>query len=301
MRFVFRVDSGFRIGIGHLMRCLTLANKLKENHDVHFISRPHHGNGINALESASINTHILPVPNKDISHEENEKLWLGVDTDTDVQQTNSILKVITDVDYLIVDHYGVDKEWHQQIRPFCKHIVVIDDLANRDFDCDILLDQTYGREVKEYKSRVPSHCIVFTGSKFTLLRDEFKQLRNKAISVREKHQNKTNILVSLGGSDPNNINPLIIDWLIKLKSKITELSVTVVANNICTTQFRSITKGSNSGWIQLINHSQDMSTLMLSADIAIGAAGATAWERCCLGLPTLTIVTANNQITVNKK
>jgi len=301
MKFVFRVDSAFRMGIGHLMRCLTLANKLKENHEVHFISRPHLGHNLEIVKSANIKTHILPLPGKDISDEENESLWLGTTVDCDAKQTNSMLQLIKDVDYLVVDHYGIDKGWHQQVRPFCKHIIVIDDLANRDFDCDILLDQTYGRKVKEYKFRVPNHCAVFTGSKFTLLRDEFKQLRDNAISARAKYRRTTNILVSLGGSDPNNIGPLIIDWLIKLKSKIAKLSVTVVANNICATQYKNIPNDNNSDWLKLIGYSKDMSTLMLDADIAIGAAGATAWERCCLGLPTLTIVTANNQITVNEQ
>lgn len=302
---VIRADASTRIGIGHVMRCLTLAAKLNNaQHQIIFLCKQHHGNLIELIESSGFEVIALSKPTNNIENEHNERLWLGCHYQQDAKECLKYIQSakFKKIDLLIVDHYSLDYQWQDLLNPLCEKIMVIDDLANREHHCDILLDQTFGRSQQDYHHLIPEQCTLLLGKEYMLLRDEFYQFRILAQTQRissQPHISK-NILISLGGADPDNMASSILYWLILLKTDFHNLKVCLVANanSNFLSELNSIAKKHR--WIKIITKPPSMATLMLKADIAIGSSGATAWERCCLGLPSLSIISADNQQLVNK-
>jgi len=174
MNIVFRVDSSSQMGVGHLMRCLTLADELKkQNHNATFICRELKGNLIKLIEHRVL---ILPV-DKDFQSDDLYLSWLGATQEQDAKQT---IQVIHDnADLLIVDSYALDEVWHKQLKPHAKKIMVIDDLADREFDCDVLLNQNLASKQGDYQGKVPSDCELLLGCEYALLRPEFAAFRKR--------------------------------------------------------------------------------------------------------------------------
>jgi UDP-2,4-diacetamido-2,4,6-trideoxy-beta-L-altropyranose hydrolase len=304
MKVVFRVDASNQIGTGHIMRCLTLADALKlKGADVQFICRLHEGSLIERIEKQGFRVHALPlnskvvdrgeVPNNSARERTYGIKWLGSTQQQDAEQCRPILDGIKP-DWLIVDHYGVDETWQLLLKDSAKKLMVIDDLADRKHLCDVLLDQTFGRTKKEYVDYVPSACRMLLGSKYALLRPEFAEWRDYSLKRRANPELKK-LLISMGGVDADNVTGQVLEGL-KSCGLSNELDVTVVLGetspNIAVVQkqatelpFRALIKTNVS----------NMAELMSKADLAIGAAGATTWERCCLGVPSIIVMLADNQ------
>jgi UDP-2,4-diacetamido-2,4,6-trideoxy-beta-L-altropyranose hydrolase len=195
-------------------------------------------------------------------------------------------------DLLVIDNYELDHTYESQFRSYAKKIMVIDDLANRKHDCDILLDQTYGRDAGDYKDLVPQHCKTLAGSDYVLLRKEFIKLRPIALEKRRNITEVKRILVSMGGSDPKNYTLKALE-IIKESGFRGEIDIVLgfKPSNLEAVKSCIATLPNNC----TIHLDADMAKLMYEADLAIGAAGSSVWERCCLGLPQVLIVIANNQ------
>lgn len=304
---VFRADASNLMGSGHIMRCLTLAKVLaKNNIQITFLTRLYNSHLIDLIHAQGYQVIQLPSTLESIEPK-NEKTWLGCSQAVDAQQSIDALHSVHPIDWLIVDHYAIDHHWHNLLRPHCKKIMVIDDLANREYDCDALLDQTLARHKNDYKTLIPDHCQLLLGKNYMLLREEFAELRSKAMQKRTEKiilKDKVNVLISMGGYDPDNVSEMAINALIALKSDtdtdINNLSATLVLSSQSTHLSSLLKLAKTLPWLKIELDSKNMSALMLQADIAIGASGSTAWERCCLGLPTLSIETANNQKLVNR-
>ena len=283
MNIVFRVDSSSQMGVGHLMRCLTLADELKkQNHNATFICRELKGNLIKLIEHRVL---ILPV-DKDFQSDDLYLSWLGATQEQDAKQT---IQVIHDnADLLIVDSYALDEVWHKQLKPHAKKIMVIDDLADREFDCDVLLNQNLASKQGDYQGKVPSDCELLLGCEYALLRPEFAAFRKRALEKRKKTQEIKNILISMGGSDKKNITYNVLQQL----NDGFNIVVVLSSASLHREMIMDYVKGKN---IEVIINADNMAELMLDADLAIGAGGSTSWERCCLGLPTLLFVIAENQ------
>ena len=196
MKIVFRVDASLKIGIGHVMRCLTLAKELKQrNYEILFICKNLPGNII-----ARINFPVSILPH--YGHSQSNSFyteWLGSSQEQDSEQTIKVIPQNTDL--IIIDNYALDELWHKQLRPYTDKIMVIDDLANRQFDCDILLNQNLGAQINDYKDKTPEGCKLLLGCDYALLRPEFAKLRDKALLKRTKTKKIKNILISMGGID----------------------------------------------------------------------------------------------------
>ena len=185
MLVVIRADASTSIGSGHVMRCLTLAHRLKKekNAKVVFVMRVLPGNLIDVVEKQGFEVLKLPPANQKYSLS-GYGLWLTVPMEVDAQQTIEILQhYLQDhgcnaVDRLIVDSYALDEQWEQVLWPYCNEIMVIDDLANRRHDCDILLDQNFylNKDVR-YAGLVPEHCKMLLGPEHALLREEFYEAK----------------------------------------------------------------------------------------------------------------------------
>jgi UDP-2,4-diacetamido-2,4,6-trideoxy-beta-L-altropyranose hydrolase len=283
---VVRADSSNIIGSGHIMRCLALADRLKKNGaTVYFICRSLSGSIPKVIEEKGYRVFLN-------GYAEVEGTYNMV---ADAEQTIIILqKVPAPVDWLVVDHYDLDKGWENLIRPYVKQIMVIDDLANRLHDCDLLLDQNlYISMETRYDGLVPSYCKRLLGPKYALLRAEFMEARDK---LKDRDGNVKQILVFFGGSDYTNETAKALKAIHLLNRPDIAIDVVLGAANchkkviqeIC--DFMPNTK--------LYFQVNNMAELMMAADLAIGAGGTTTWERCFLGLPSITIVVADNQVAV---
>jgi UDP-2,4-diacetamido-2,4,6-trideoxy-beta-L-altropyranose hydrolase len=306
MKILFRVDSSLLIGTGHTMRCLTLAEVLREkNVEVSFVTHAQQGNLNDFLKQKGYKVYSLTSQNDEhyrkneyvINNEENGSLsytaWLAATWQEDAAQTKNILKEIKP-DWLIVDHYAIDYRWHQFIKPFCRKLMVIDDLANRKHNCDLLLDQTHGRKDKDYHRLVPNDCTLLLGSKFALLRPEFSDWREYSLKRRKNPEIKQ-IIITLGGIDKDNITSQVIEAL-KECSLSAELEIAIVmgGNAPHIDNIKNIAEQMPCK-TQVLTNIENIAEYMAKSDLAIGAAGSTTWERCCLGLPTLMVITADNQ------
>ena len=204
LKVVFRCDASILMGSGHVMRCLTLANELREQGaDITLICRKHPGHLFDLIESSKHRLLRLPFAATSATGKLAHAHWLGATQEEDSKQTVEALKTIERVDWLVVDHYALDVEWEAAIRSYTKHIMVIDDLADRVHDCDVLLDQNLHRAEMEtrYEKLIPPQCKKLLGPKYALLRPEFKKARSN-LKVRDGSVKR--IFVFFGGSDPTN-------------------------------------------------------------------------------------------------
>jgi UDP-2,4-diacetamido-2,4,6-trideoxy-beta-L-altropyranose hydrolase len=169
---------------------------------------------------------------------------------------------------------------------------VIDDLANRPYDCDILLDQTFGRSADDYRERIPAGAKILAGATYALLRPEFARERPAALERREEGGPVRRILVSMGTTDPGGITARIVEQLLAAAPQCA-IDVVLGPQAASLDQVRKL--AAEHPAISIHVDSERMAELMRNADLAIGAAGSTSWERCCLGLPAIVFVMADNQ------
>ncbi|WP_160286036.1 UDP-2,4-diacetamido-2,4,6-trideoxy-beta-L-altropyranose hydrolase [Pseudomonas knackmussii] len=296
MNIVFRVDASLQMGTGHLMRCLTLADALKaQGASCHFICREHPGNLNAVVVQRGHSLSVLPyAPGAPLSdpvapaHAE----WLGASWKDDAIQTLELLADET-ADWLIVDHYALDRRWESQVAKHCRRLMVIDDLADRDHECDVLLDQNLGRQEQDYSQRVPPSCQLLLGPQFSLLRPEFAQLREQSLAGRAGRKLQ-NLLISMGGVDADNATGQVLEGLRSIVDPHWNIQVVMGATAPWRAAVEALAQSMPCHTKVLVNTS-NMAELMSKADLAIGAAGSTSWERCCLGLPSIMLILAENQ------
>ena len=180
MQVIFRVDASLEIGMGHVIRCLTLAEGLSElGVQCSFISREHQGNLNDHIKQRGFHVFALSAIGLDYHSSSNNLThasWLGCDWQTDAEQVESILQQLK-TDWLIVDHYALDYNWEKNISFFTSKIMVIDDLANRSHFCNLLLDQNYCHDQSRYDTLLSPDTSKLLGPKYALLRKCFKEKR----------------------------------------------------------------------------------------------------------------------------
>ena len=299
LHLVFRTDASIEIGTGHVMRCLTLADALtQQGHHCVFICRAHSGHLGEFIHSKGYTLHLLPLT--DLSATAAQELnwnahapWLGTTWQQDADQTLALLKQ-QKVDWLVVDHYALDHQWERRVQAGFHRLMVMDDLADRAHLCDLLLDQTYGREPSDYKPLVPEHCEILCGSQYALLRPEFAQWREYSLKRRADAELKQ-LLINLGGVDKDNVTGTVLDAL-QTCTLPDDCRIVIVMGTTAPWLEQVRLQAQKLPWKTQVKVSvTNMAQLMADSDLAIGAAGSTAWERCCLGLPSIMLVLAENQ------
>lgn len=301
VQVVIRADASTEIGTGHVMRCLTLADKFKRNGAmVQFVCREHPGHFCDLIQQMGYPVFRLPYCEQKANEADVNYAyahWLGEPWEEDLAQTSSMLSNLgTAIDLLVVDHYAIDIRWEQNIRSFVNKIMIVDDLANRHHDCDILLDQNlYDNMEHRYDGIIPEHCMKLLGPSYALLRDEF-QVARKFAQIREKGVRR--ILAFFGGSDPTNETQKALEAFMLLEE--TELTIDVVVGSSNPNKAKIAELCSKLVNAEYYCQTNQMAELMVRADLAIGAGGSTTWERCFLGLPAITITTADNQMEVTE-
>lgn len=297
MRVLFRADASATIGSGHVMRCVTLAEALAgRGVNVGFLCRNLSGNYTNWLISRGIQVYRLEQPSQTLTLDDVSDIyerWLAVPLSVEIAEVSSCLAGVPEIDWLVVDHYALDHRWERSMRRYAKRILAIDDLANRLHDCDLLLDQNFsGDQVNRYADLVPSGCPMLMGPSYALLRPEFIEWRNEA---RVRHGSVSRIFLFMGGSDLTNVTSKVLRALGNSRFADLALSVDVVTgqSNPHNPEIRALC--ARDGRLRHMEQVSNIAELMAGADLAIGATGASTWERAALGLPTLAVSIAENQ------
>lgn len=273
---VFRADAGITIGAGHVMRCLSLANALNnEGWECGFVCSDETLATVPVLGNSKHKTIVL------------EKNQIEAPLIVQAHWPDG-------VQLLIIDHYQLDIEYEAACRPWAKHILIIDDLANRPHDADFLLDQTLDRQAQDYQGLLEASCKLLLGTEFALLRPEFALARDDVLLARSERKACLQLLISLGATDPENITSLVLE---AIKNSQLPLKVDIVLGTSAPHRAQvsqQISKMSQECHLVIDPDIKKIIELM-HADIAIGAGGISSWERCCLGLPTLLLIVAENQ------
>ena len=329
MQFLIRADASLQIGSGHIMRCLTLAHKLRQHHRIAFITRAHQGHLADAIRQQGFDCILLPLPDHATTPAQPQKqpetarnelppsppapaiphaAWLATSQAQDITDCAPHIRALAP-DWIICDHYALAAAWQTAARALChSKIMVIDDLHDRAHDADLLLDQNHAHTAADYAPLVPPSCRILAGTRYALLRDEFAQHRATSLHQRATppaRQPETvlphsqNILINLGGVDKDNHTLAVLQALsayVSSSLKALPIRATIImgatAPHLAHIQHYAATTPYPS---QVIANATNMAELMTQATWAIGAAGSSSWERCALGLPTLLITIADNQ------
>jgi UDP-2,4-diacetamido-2,4,6-trideoxy-beta-L-altropyranose hydrolase len=287
MRVVVRVDAGPQMGIGHVMRCLTLASAMTHRGaDVTVVSR-HLPATLEAAVSAS-GAVFCRLPTRqttsdgDLAHSH----WLGTSQTQDA--LDSIEVIGQHCDWVVVDHYALDTRWEAAVRGHAR-VLVIDDLADRSHVGDILLDQNLQGTHDRYAGLLGRDCLPLLGPRFALLRSEFGEARN-ACAPRQGDVHR--LLVCFGGMDVDNDTGLTLEALRGFSPFRDGVDVVVSqAHRHLATIVKSCLEAGYRCHVQ----TSELAALMARADVAVGAGGTTTWERCVVGLPALISSVAANQ------
>lgn len=290
MRIAIRVDASSQIGTGHFMRCLTLADALKQRGaQIRFISRHLPEYLRNMLtekehEFMPLNSSPSEVATGDLAHAH----WLDTSQHGDAQAS---IQALSDHiwDWLVVDHYALDAHWESALRQIVRNTLAIDDIADRQHDCDVLLDQNlYADMDTRYTGKVPAHCQLLLGPRYALLRGEFRQLRKQ---TKPRSGPVRRVLIFFGGVDAENYTGRAIEALASISHDL-HVDVVIGAQHPGRKQIELTC--AEHGFLCYVQTSR-MAELMAAADLAIGASGSASWERCCLGLPCIVGAVAQNQ------
>ena len=298
--YAFRVDASVEIGSGHVMRCLTLADALMVQGAAacFFITRPHTGHMDAVITARGYSVVSLDLPDAVTDYGAHpappaHAHWLGGDWPGDAAQTARALHDV-DAGWLIMDHYALDATWQDIGVCGQTRLYVLDDLADRPHLADGLMDHVAGRQAADYDPLVSSVCVRHVGLEFALLRPEFAALRSQALARRDTDR-VARILVTMGGVDKDNITGAVLDALAQVQD-IAGIAVDVVMG-VTAPHLACVCAQAAAMPFDVTVHVaiMDMAQKMVEADLAIGAIGATSWERFCLGLPTVSVAIAENQ------
>lgn len=297
LKVAVRTDASSTIGAGHFMRCLALVEELSLQLSEQNIK----------LTATFISAQTTPFCESELLRNEFNLVRMPSSSLSTLEQdaisTQKVIAQLGQQHLLIVDSYAIQTPWYQEeIKAYCERILVIDDLANRTHRCDFLLDQTLDTDGERYTGLVPEECLLLTGKSYMLLRHDFVKWREKAMLRRKSMTTVKEILINMGGSDAEEINKLVVEAVHQVNLFLeSSLKVTLVipSKSKSLSYFQSMS--ANSPWLKVLTDVNNMTELMYQADIAIGASGSSAWERCCLGLPTLAVELADNQALVLDK
>jgi UDP-2,4-diacetamido-2,4,6-trideoxy-beta-L-altropyranose hydrolase len=302
MKVAFRVDSSIFMGSGHLMRCLTLAKHLASiTSEVVFISRSNldHLSDLIISEGFPL-IQLSPIRQSELNVDPTEEIslnsWLGVSQYQDARETSEVIRG-QNFDWIVVDHYALDHRWERILKKQVKRILVIDDLANRSHDCDILLDQNWlSNKDSRYDLLTSEKCQKLLGPKYALLRPEFHKQR-KTLKIRGPEIQR--VFVCFGAVDSDNLTTLAVRSLSGTSLSRLDVDVVIGARHPHRNQVEDAISARPK--TKLFIQTQNIAAIMASADLAIGAGGSTNWERFCLNLPSVVVTTADNQVVINKE
>ncbi len=309
-------DASRQIGSGHLMRCLSLARALRQiGAEVRFYYAAWPGHADTWLNAQGFHGELLDFAVDNFLADEDAKdsanvwstlwqqqyghaclkAWQPWLQSLNTQATSSVHRTI---DWCIYDNYGLAADFVKVIKPSCRQLMAIDDLANREHPVDLLLDQNavFGMQTR-YQTMLPAACTQLLGPQYALLRPEFYSSSmpiTAQTSSARSYQQVNRILVSIGGSDTVGLTERLCKLLFA-QQVFADISLDVVVGSAyekITELTELIAARANS---RLFVQTNEMASLMRQADLAIGAGGSSQWERALTHLPSLVVAVADNQ------
>ncbi len=309
-------DASRQIGSGHLMRCLSLARALRQiGAEVRFYYAAWHGHADTWLNAQGFHGELLDFAVDNFLADEDAKdsanvwstlwqqqygqacvkAWQPWLQSLNTQATSSVNRTI---DWCIYDNYGLAADFVKVIKPSCRQLMAIDDLANREHPVDLLLDQNavFGMQTR-YQTWLPAACTQLLGPQYALLRPEFypsSVTTTAQTSSARNYQQVHRILVSIGGSDTVGLTERLCKLLFA-QQVFADISIDVVVGSAfekIPELTELIAARANS---RLFVQTNEMANLMRQADLAIGAGGSSQWERALTHLPSLVVAVADNQ------
>jgi UDP-2,4-diacetamido-2,4,6-trideoxy-beta-L-altropyranose hydrolase len=275
---VFRADASPQIGTGHVMRCLAFGQTFRKvGERPVFVMCMVTPMMRDRLESEGFEVKILNcIPG-------------GFD---DAKQTVEASKDLSSP-WIVVDGYHFDATYQRSIKELGKKLLLIDDHGSAShYYADIVLNQNIYASEKLYSKKEPNTTLLL-GTRYALLREEFLEWQGWKRKIPALAQN---ILVTLGGSDPENVTKKIYDAIIQLE--LNQLNVIIVtANNQYLDQMKCLIEKSKAN-TELKSNVEKMSDLMAWADIAVSAGGTSTWELAFMGVPMITLAIADNQCQI---
>lgn len=271
--FFIRADAGPKIGSGHLMRCLALAQALRDQGGRAFffslcpdetLRRRILDEGFRVLRAGSTGDRLNP----------------GVFLDAIRDLSNP------ERDWIVLDGYDFGPEYQEKVKAAGLRVLVLDDLAHLPrYHADAVLNPNLGAESLPYRLEPGTHRLF--GPTYALLKSEFRTWRgfNRTFAEGTQH-----VLVTLGGADQTAQVEKIVRALTGMET--TDFEAVVLGG--FSGDFES-DQGREGDRIRYIERSDDMPTLMAQADIAISGGGGTCWEMAFFGLPNCILVLADNQ------
>ena len=280
MNVLIRADASIQMGTGHVMRCLALAQAIKAQGDcAHFAIESCPPALLNRLENEGFTIHFL------------DSIETG--SPSDIQETVNLFQTL-ECQWICVDGYQFGAEYQQKLRDLGCRSLVLDDYGHASFySADFVLNQNSSAHDGYYQSRHPETALLL-GTRYTLLRQEFLMWHRW-----QRHIPKIvgNLLITLGGSDPENMTTWILDALQGVDISGLTIVVIVGAANPHQNSLKACVARSIHS-VQLVSNVTDMSHYIAAADLAISAGGSTTWELALLGLPNLMVTLADNQVAI---
>ena len=303
-RVLIRCDASLAIGSGHVMRCRTLARELQRHGVVVcFLCRRQPGDLINLLEPEFA---VLALPEQPLAPcdglegRDLYSAWLGCTQEQDAAQCLEVLAKagIDCASWIVADHYGLDARWEAKLLAGLASgaappkLLVIDDLADRTHQPNLLLDQNFFGQAthQRYQDLVPPQCRQLLGPHYALLGPEYAQLHQLVLPRTELRR----VLVFFGGVDPDNLSGRALEAL--MDPALADLAVDVVLGLQSPHRQAVAERVARRPHTTLHGSLPSLAGLIARADLAIGAGGVTTWERSCLRLPTLVVAIAANQL-----
>lgn len=306
MRVVFRVDASEDIGHGHFFRCLTLAEAFHERDArIEFISRALPGNLLPCIEGRGYKLHDLSERSEKKSESSGHGCKepfhpLEASIDQDCIETTDVLRHLGGADLLVVDQYSIACSWETEIRRYVRVLAAIDDEPVRRHCAKVLVVPGSCRNPSYCRTFLPKGGELLAGPNYALLRPEFRKMRASKASEQECRKTTENIFVAFGGSSQIELYAAVIKALDFSKfSGKWKIDLVLGGTGQDNSTLRQVLASAKNP-IKIFQFSHDISRLMAKADIGIGAAGTMAWERCCLGLPSIAVVLADNQRAIAK-
>lgn len=269
-----RADASPSIGVGHIVRCVALAEAWID------------------LGGAAILVACGSRPALDALSGEIPLCWLGTEAANASDDGRKFLAAALEAGatVAVIDSYRHSAEWETEMRRAGLTVLAIDDLASRQHDCDFILDSSITADEGEYyRDKVPDRAVRLLGSSYVLLRRMFRQARFRPRSAGPVRR----LMISFGGTDPQNRTSAALDAVESVGIADVAIHVVVSSSGAHVSTLRQ--RIAACPHVRLHVDTRDIAGLMAAADLAIGAAGLSAWERCRAGLPTLMVEVADNQ------
>lgn len=273
MKVAFRVDSSIHIGSGHISRCTALATALRaKGAEVVFVCAALPGKHDVIARRAGFDVLTLSE-------------W---EPKSDARRTAEALG--THVDWLVVDHYGLDQSWERTMRPWCEQILAIDDLANRPHDANLLLDPAWPPDPERYRGLVPAGAVLLLGPRYALMSSDITELHSRTRQLDDS----LSVVVFFGGSDLTDLTGRTMSALRHRDLAGVTTDIVIGASNphsraihLAATEMPSVT---------VHDAAPSLAPLLARNTLGVGAGGVSMWERMCAGIPSIVVSLAENQV-----